>query len=126
MRACFTTKYNVMTTEELNRRLLRRETFLVGSDGTFLGLLSTNSYVPESISNPYGRFGSKYSSTSIWNPYGTYGSKYSSKSPFNQYSSNPPMIYLHGRLVGYLSVNPYKPNSLNPDKLEEWMRYYNL
>jgi hypothetical protein len=115
-----------MTAEELNRRLSRRETFLVGSDGTFLGQLSTNSYAPESISNPYGRFGSKYSSTSIWNPYGTYGSKYSSKSPFNQYSTNPPRIFLFGKSVGYLTKNPYKINSLDPEKLEEWMKYYNL
>lgn len=115
-----------MTAEELNSRRLRRETFLIGCDGTFLGLLSTNKYVPESISNPYGRFGSKYSSTSIWNPYGTFGSKYSTKSPFNQYSTNPPKIYLFGNFVGYLTKNPYKPNSLDPEKLVEWMKCYNL
>lgn len=115
-----------MTAEELNRRQLRRETFLVGSDGVFLGLLSTNIYSADSISNPYGQYGSKYSTTSIWNPYGTYGSKYSSKSPFNQYTMNPPRIFLYGKPVGYLTINPYIKNSLSPEKLDEWMRYYNL
>ncbi len=54
-----------MTTDELNKRQLRRETFLVGSDGIFLGLLSSNTYAVNSISNPYGRYGSKYSTISI-------------------------------------------------------------
>ena len=115
-----------MTVGELNKRQLRRETFLVGSDGIFLGLISSNTYAPDSISNPYGRYGSKYSSSSIWNPYGTYGSKYSSKSPFNQYSTTPPQIYLYGKCVGFLTTNPYKANALNPEKLDDWMRYYNL
>lgn len=33
--------------------------------GTYLGELSTNRYAPDSVSNPYGRYGSRYSPDSI-------------------------------------------------------------
>jgi hypothetical protein len=60
--------------------------------GTYLGKLSANPYDPDSISNPYGRYGSPYSSTSINNPYSTYGSPYSPKSPNNPYATDAPVL----------------------------------
>ena len=54
------------------------------ADDNYLGKLSTNPYDPDSTSNPYGRYGSKYSSDSINNPYGA-GSPYKSDSPNNPY-----------------------------------------
>ena len=60
--------------------------------GKYLGTLSNNQYDPESVRNPYGRYGSKYSPDSINNPYGKYGSKYSPDSPNNPYATNPPVI----------------------------------
>lgn len=59
---------------------------LVAPDGTYLGTLSTNPYAPDSISNPYGKYGSPYSPNSINNPYGVYGSPYSPLSPNNPYT----------------------------------------
>ena len=50
----------------------------------YLGKLSTNKYDPDSVSNPYARYGSEYSSDSINNPYGT-GSPYRQDSPNNRY-----------------------------------------
>ena len=44
--------------------------------GNYRGRLSKNPYDPESVSNPYGRYGSPYSSDSINNPYGA-GNPYS-------------------------------------------------
>lgn len=58
---------------------------LYAPDGTYLGKLTTDKYDPESITNPYGDYGSKYSQNSIHNKYGTYGSPYSDQSPKNLY-----------------------------------------
>lgn len=41
-----------------------------GSDGAYLGRLSSNRYAPDSTSNSYGRYGSRYSPSSINNSYG--------------------------------------------------------
>jgi hypothetical protein len=65
---------------------------LIGHDGTYLGKLSANPYDPDSVSNPYGRYGSRYSPTSINNPYGPYGSRYSPLSPNNPYTTTAPSI----------------------------------
>jgi len=87
------------------------------SAGEYLGNLNNNKYDPNSISNPYGQYGSKYSSKSINNPYGQYGSKYSNKSATNPYASKPPVIYNNGQPVGKLTANPYQrqPKTINPD-----------
>lgn len=61
---------------------------LYAADGQYLGNMSANPYDANSISNPYGQYGSPYSSTSINNPYSTYGSPYSNLSPNNPYSSS--------------------------------------
>lgn len=61
---------------------------LYARDGTYLGNVTNNPYDPNSINNPYGRYGSPYSSDSIHNPYGKYGSPYSSQSPDNIYYNN--------------------------------------
>ena len=43
------------------------------SGGRYIGELSADKYAPDSISNPYGNYGSKYSNDSINNKYGPYG-----------------------------------------------------
>ena len=58
-----------------------------------LGSLSSNPYLQDSTSNPFGTHGSKYSPNSINNPYGTYGSKYSNKSATNPYATDAPKLY---------------------------------
>lgn len=60
--------------------------------GKYLGNLNSNRYDPNSVSNPYGRYGSPYSPDSINNPYGQYGSPYSPDSARNPYATNPPAI----------------------------------
>ena len=57
---------------------------LYDEEGNYRGKLSANPYDPESVSNPYGRYGSEHSADSINNPYGA-GSKYRSDSPRNPY-----------------------------------------
>jgi hypothetical protein len=65
---------------------------IYAQDGTYLGRLNSNRYDPESLSNPYGQYGSRYSSTSINNPYSQYGSPYSSESARNPYTTTPPVV----------------------------------
>ena len=62
------------------------------STGKYLGNLSNNPYDPDSVSNPYGRYGSQYSPDSINNKFGTYGSPYSNSSPNNPYATQAPII----------------------------------
>lgn len=56
---------------------------IVTPDGKYLGNLNDNRYDPDSVANPYGRYGSRYSPDSINNPYGQYGSRYSPDSARN-------------------------------------------
>ncbi len=65
--------------------------------GKYLGTLSNNPYDQDSVSNPYGRYGSPYSQDSINNPFGQYGSQFSNDSPNNPYATNPPAIVHPGR-----------------------------
>ena len=57
---------------------------LYNQKGEFRGNLNSNPYDPNSINNPYGRYGSRYSPDSINNPYGA-GSRYNPDSPANPY-----------------------------------------
>ena len=66
--------------------------YLVSPSGKYLGNLSNNQYDPNSVSNPYGRYGSQYSPDSINNPYGKYGSQYSNQSANNPYATEAPRI----------------------------------
>ena len=65
---------------------------IIAADGRYLGRLSANPYDSDSVSNPYGRYGSPYSPTSINNPYSQYGSAYSPISPNNPYATNSPIL----------------------------------
>jgi len=60
---------------------------LYAPDGTYLGNLNTNQFDPNSVSNPYGQYGSPYSVDSINNPYGQYGSPYSPNSARNPFGT---------------------------------------
>lgn len=56
-------------------------------DGTYLGNLNANPFDPNSVSNPYGKYGSPYSIDSVNNPYGPYGSPYSPNSVRNPFAT---------------------------------------
>lgn len=110
-----------MTDYELSIRIRRAESFIVAADGQFLGQLSSNKYMTESVFNEYGTYGSKYSSTSIFNQYCPYGNPYNKLSPFNQYSSMPPSVYLRGHFVAYLSMNRLINNRIDPHGLFDYI-----
>lgn len=65
---------------------------IVSPDGQYLGNLNSNEYDPNSVANPYGRYGSPYSPDSINNTYGQYGSPYSPDSATNPYTTGGPKI----------------------------------
>lgn len=67
---------------------------LYDSHGGYHGDLSANPYDANSVSNPYGRYGSKYSGESINNPYGRYGSRFSNDSPNNPYANGGGMVII--------------------------------
>jgi hypothetical protein len=67
--------------------------YIVSQSGQYLGSLSANRYDANSVSNPYGQYGSRYSPTSINNPYSVYGSAYSPQGVRNPYAVSAPVIY---------------------------------
>lgn len=62
------------------------------STGKYLGTLSNNPYDPNSVSNQFGKYGSKFSPDSINNEFGRYGSRFSNSSPNNPYATQAPII----------------------------------
>lgn len=61
-----------MTQNEFSIRLRRGESFLIAADGQYLGQLSSNRFLTDSLMNEYGPYGSIYSSISIFNRYSTW------------------------------------------------------
>lgn len=99
---------------------------IYSNGGHYLGEWTQNRFDPNSVSNPFGQYGSKYSSDSIFNAYGQYGSKYSTDSVFNPYTVTPPKVY-----VPYptpmvpmgsapLTTNPYLPMAVKPLPIPRW------
>lgn len=74
--------------------------FATPASADYLGRLSSNPYLADSTSNPYGRYGSPYSSNSINNQFGRYGSPYSNESVNNPYATNPPHVGSDGSVYG--------------------------
>lgn len=100
---------------------------LYSNDGkTYLGKLVTSTYDMDSVWNPYGTYGSKYSSCSIWNTYGVYGSKYASTSAFNSYALSPPKIVDdNGKFFGYLTTNKYTIDGYTIEELSQFLKKNN-
>ena len=65
---------------------------LYDSNGDFHGNVNSNPYDPNSVSNPYGQYGSPYSPNSVNNPNGVYGSPYGVESPNNPYGQGLKII----------------------------------
>lgn len=82
----------------------------------FLGNLNANRFDPDSVSNPYGRYGSPFSPDSVNNPFGRYGSLFSPYSARNPHAASAPAILSpRGEYLGSFSSNPYHPDSVaNP------------
>ncbi|MDB5102719.1 MAG: hypothetical protein JWP91_408 [Fibrobacteres bacterium] len=93
--------------------LIGTEIYAQDKVGTFLGVVTDNPYLSESITNQYGTYGSKYNAKSVLNEYGSFGGKYSSHSPYNPYTTTPPVLMEFDAIskkyapVAYLTKNKY-------------------
>ena len=98
-------------------RALDGTAVIKAQDGTYLGLISSDRLEADSLANSFGSYGNPYSPISIRNEYGTYGGLYGVHSPFNQYTQTPPVIIKGGRVIAYLTVNPYLKPAISPHDL---------
>jgi hypothetical protein len=92
-----------------------------GTDGkVFLGCLTCSAFAAQSIANPHGEYGSRFSQTSITNRFSDYGSKYSDNSACNATAKTPPLIRDgNGKVRGMLTVN--RQLSPKSDALDVWL-----
>lgn len=94
---------------------------VVGGDNSFLGEVIDDKYDNQSICNPYGNYGSKYSE-SIFNPYGTHGGTYSEIGSYNPRSTNPPRVVAvedgRSRIIAYVTKNPKFRVRIDPDLMK--------
>ncbi|MCE5239058.1 hypothetical protein LLH23_11250 [bacterium] len=95
------------------------------ADGTFLGVIAPGYSVYESIANPDGPYGNRWSPRSIWNHNCPYGSYYNSLSPWDPDTWTPPRLYRDGDFIGYLTVNTDLAPRVGPMWLARWLRPYN-
>lgn len=79
---------------------------------TYLGNLSANPYAPGSTARP----GAEYDPNSVTNPYGRYGNPFGAHSATNPAASDAPKLYDRaGNYRGKLSANPFDADSVaNP------------
>lgn len=79
----------------------------------YIGQYSINSLRMDSITNEFGA-GSSFNPNSVNNPYGKYGSEYNNESASNPYAGNAPKLYdSEGNYRGRLSTNQYDPESVS-------------
>lgn len=76
-------------------------------NGQFLGVLSSDQYDVNSISNPYGLYGGSHGFYSIQNPCGMYGGVCGFYSPYNISSFNPPIVLYQNQPVLVVTRNSY-------------------
>jgi len=93
---------------------------------TYLGRVSSNCYLYDSIVNKFGPYGSPYSQTSISNPFGPYGSPFSNTSAFNQFASEPPAVWVwinsQWMFVAPVTINPFTIPRIPSDYLLAYLR----
>lgn len=94
---------------------------IVADDGFVLGVISANKTDPTSVSNEIGQYGSPVGRFSIFNESGQYGGETGRFSPFNKTCLAPPKIFVDGKLLCYLTVNPAKTPRIDPRMLKSWL-----
>jgi hypothetical protein len=95
---------------------------IIAGDGTFLGVISSREFDPDSIMNQFGEYGNEFKPKSIFNEFGAYGNRLGSLSPFSHMATTPPKIYRDDRFIAYLTKNNFLSPSVDPDELIAWLR----
>ena len=110
--------------EQLLADLYRKQTtassphgasYLIAGDDQFLGRITDNKFDNQSILNPYGPHGSKYSVTSVWNQYSQYASPYGAHSLNNPYCANPPKLFINNTFIGHVTKNRHVQKIISPE-----------
>ena len=95
---------------------------IIADDGAFLGLISSNSLAPKSITNTVGLHGSSVSPSSIFCQVGIYGGTINPYSPWNDLALDPPKVLLDGTFVAYLTTNKMKTPRMDPYALIGYLK----
>ena len=102
-------EYDDLNSAETNNGFVNVRQQTSPDSSSYLGQPSSNTFDPDSVSNPYGK-GNPYGK--FKNPYSPYQSPYSSQSMNNPYATQAPKLYdSDGNYRGRLSNNPYDPES---------------
>jgi hypothetical protein len=97
--------------------------YIIGDDGEYLGLITTDKFNRKSLLNDVGPHGSVVSPKSIFNTVGMYGSEVSPKSAFNDIAQSPPKVFAtDGEFVGFLTTNDLKSPRIDPRAMIGWLR----
>lgn len=91
------------------------DTYIVGQDGAFLGIVSNDRVAEKSICNQVGAYGSQVTQTSIRNRVSNYGNQISDLSAYNPNAQKPPTIIQNKQVVGILTKNNRIKGGINPD-----------
>ncbi|HCC85993.1 MAG: Uncharacterized protein XD92_0069 [Proteiniphilum acetatigenes] len=92
------------------------DAYLLAGDGQYLGKITSNKSDPDAITNPYGRYGSRYSPFSIFNPSSPYGSREGALSIHNPHATTPPELYLQGKPAGRVTANKELPDAIDSEQ----------
>lgn len=88
------------------------------NNSEFLGCLDCSQHDLNSIHNPHGQFGSKFSPTSIKNKYSEYGSAYSSYGACNRHATSAPVVVdRSGNYYGKLTLNRFDSQIQAPETI---------
>jgi hypothetical protein len=66
---------------------------IVAPNGQYLGRLNANRFDPDSVANPFGRYGSRFSEDSINNEFGRWGSRFSPDGVRNPFATGGPTLW---------------------------------
>ena len=87
---------------------------VVGQDGAFLGVVSSDQFADKSICNQFGNFGNAFSSTSVLNKYAQYGGTFSDMGAYNPNAQKPPLIIQNRQPLGLLTKNRRLRGGVDP------------
>jgi hypothetical protein len=102
--------------------MLDGNALIIADDYTYLGLISSNQFLADSIMNQFGTYGSQFSSTSIMNQFGTYGSQFSALSPWNDFATRPPLIFIGDVFIAFLTTNQFKTPRVDTNELIAYLQ----
>ena len=74
----------------LTATLAAAQVQLFAPNGQYLGNLNSNRFDPNSVANPFGRYGSPFSADSINNPFSQWGSQFSPNGVRNPFATGGP------------------------------------